>query len=271
MPVKVDTELASERNRLRYFEVKRLVLTRERKNYTQLIFLKTNKGWAKAFGHSAVIFVQKIAPQIKSSAKLNADRDYEVQSKEGVVSIPDIKRLTEKLENIKIKLIEEKDGVYTFALGYKISPDEYNLMREQNQTIVERTGKMALPVVLMPNLLEDIKALYAVIFWEVRNMDGVVREMIGKDLVEMVGEMVEDYVVMARNTKSDVKAYLTKAMEDIEEVNGKYFVLDTLRIVNEKKLFEIAMAITKVRHQILYEMKRQGMKDIEKEYGGVWK
>lgn len=262
--------LRNERNRLRYFETKRIVLTREKKNYNQLIFMRATGDWVKAFSHSAVFFVEKIAPQIGSAAKLNNDRDYEVRS-EVVVSIPDIKKLTEKLKQIGIELLEEKDGIYTFSLGYRIPPDEYNLMREQNQTIIERTGKMILPVVLMPDLLEDIKELFNTVFWEVRNMDGAVREMVGAPLVGSAKEMIIKYVKMSRNTESDVRAYLEDAMDDIESINGTYFVLDSLRIVSEKKMFEIAMEISKVRSQIVYEMKHQGMQDINKKYGGIIK
>ncbi|MBQ3468009.1 hypothetical protein IJH19_00475, partial [Candidatus Saccharibacteria bacterium] len=55
-------QLRSERNRLRYFETKRIVLTREKKNYNQLIFMRATGDWVKAFSHSAVFFVEKIAP-----------------------------------------------------------------------------------------------------------------------------------------------------------------------------------------------------------------
>ena len=259
--------IQEEQNKLRYFESKRIVLTREKKNYTQLIFMRASGEWLKAFNHSAVFFVQKIAPQIKSAARLQEDRDYEVKA-EVVVSIPNIERLTQKLKQIDIELVEEKDGIYTFALGYRIPADEYNLMREQNQTILERSGKMALPVVLMPNLLEDIKELFTTVFWETRKMEGAIREMIGTDMVKIPRDMIAKYTSMARNTESDVHIYLEDAMNDIETMNGIYFALDTLRIIDEKKMFEIATKIARVRNQIIYEMKKQGMKDVDAKYKG---
>ena len=263
--------LASERNRLRYFERKRMVLVREKKNYTQLIFMESSGTWVKAFSHSAIIFVQKIASAIGSKARLVEDRDFEVRSDTGVVSIPNVEILIEKLKKIGIELIEKKEGVYTFSLGYRIPADEYNLMRQQNQTIIERTGKMALPTVLMPELLEDIKELFRTTFWEIRNMDGAVRELIGKDMVKTAQGMVVKYVVMSRDPNSDVKAYLKEAIEDIERFNGLYFVLDSLRIVNEKKMFEIASQTLKVRKQVIYEMKRWMSKNVDAEIEGKLK
>ena len=99
-------------------------------------------------------------------------------------------------------------------------------------------------------------------------MDGAIRILIGEELVGIARGMVEKYVVMSRDSRADVAEYLKGAIEDIEAYNGVYYALDGLRIVNEKKMFEIAMQISEVRKQIIYEMKRHKAKEIEVEHNG---
>ena len=136
--------LQSERNKLRYYERKRLVVSREKKNYTKLILFHGSKNWWKAVNKSAVYLTTDIAPRIKSNIQLREDDDYEFKV-ECVASIPNIENMTEKLKAIGISLIEEKDEIRTYLLKEPYTADQYNLLRSENDTITERAGKMALP------------------------------------------------------------------------------------------------------------------------------
>lgn len=260
-----------DKQNLRYYERKRLVITQEKKNYDKLILFRGTDNWWKAINKSAVYLALDISLLIKSNIKLREDADYEFKA-EYVASIPNIETMTKKLADLGIKLIDEKEDIYIFLLKEPYDANQYQLMLEQNKAMLEKAGEMALPYKLMPNLLEDLKELQHSVFWEVRKMDCATRELIGNDFYKSVREMLIKYTKMARSRTPDAETYLYDTMSDIETVNSFYYALDSLKsILSEKKSFEIQYLISKTRSQIIYEMKRIGMENIDKEFGGLRK
>lgn len=254
---------------LRYYEKKRIVLQREKKNQTEMIFIKSpsKNSWYKAFGRSAVYFDALYKNKIGSKAKLQADKDYQFQSREGFVSVPNIKTLAEKLERVGVELVDAKDEIYTFSLGKRIKTDEYNLLRKQTQALVERANEMIKPKEMMPNLFEDIKETFRTIFWAFKDMSDLPKLMIGRELAGLIRDIGVEYTVIAKSD-GDAEAFLDFAMENVDRADGYFLMLSPLRIMNDDKQLEIAGLLSKLRNQIIFEKKKLAVQKIENEHKG---
>ena len=254
---------------LRYYERKRIILTREKSNYTEIIFTKAPSGtWYKAFGKSAVYFTQKYARLIGSKASLKVDRDFQFRDKVGVVSIPNMDLLIEGLKKQKVELIDTENEIYTFKLPERITADEYNLMKERCETIFERANTMIRPQIMMPNLFEDAKDAFVTVFWTFRDMHEWVRRIVGSDFTKELEQIVVEYTIIAKTKDGDVEAFLTKAMERVIRTEGYFMALSPLRVVNDEKLFEIAGKLSKLKRQIIFERKKIATKRIDEENRG---
>ena len=265
---KSQKNLQSEQNKLRYYERKRLVIQKERRNYKYLILFKGSNNWWKAINKSAVYLALDISPKISSNIRLLEDSDYEFKA-EFTASTHSIEDLTRKMAVLGIDLIDETDDVRTYALKDNYTANQYNLLIENHKSDITRTEDLILPHKLMPNLLEDLKELQHSVFYEIRKLDAASRELIGTDFSKTISHMIIKYTKIARNTQSDAKAYLREALDDIETVNGFCHALDSLRLpITERKMFEFQRLISKTRDQIIFEMKREGMKDIDKLFKG---
>lgn len=269
---KADKAAATQDGRvatLRYYERKRIAMTREKSNYSELIFIKAPKeGWYKAFGRSAVYFSEKYAPLVGSKAKLKVDKDYQVKDKIGVVSIPSMELLIEQLKKQKIELIDTKNEIYTFKLPERITADEYNLLKEKSETLFERANTMIRPQVMMPNLMEDAKIAFTTVFWTFKDMHEWMRRMIGYDFVADLKWVVTEYTVLAKTKGGDAEAFLDQALEKVVRAEGEFMALSPLRIVNDEKLYDIASKLSDLRHQIVFEKKKLATKKIDAEHRG---
>lgn len=247
---------------LRYYERKQIVLTHEKKNQTEMIFFKTPSGtWYKAVEKSAVYFVMKYGKMVESKAKLQIDKDYKFISKTGCVSIPNIDNLVKKLETIGVKLASAKDDIYIFKLPERITGDEYNLMREQSRTTIERANKMIRPKDMMPNLMEDAKEIFTIVFWTFRDMNEQAKRIIGDDFAMALRDIVIGYTEMAK-TKGEPKEFLEMAMQKVTEADGYFMAVSPLRIIKDDKLLQIAEGLMKLRNQIVFEQKKIAVKEI---------
>ena len=247
---------------LRYYERKQIVLTHEKRNQTEMIFYKTPSGtWYKAIEKSAVYFASKYAKMVESKAKLQIDKDYKFASKTGCVSIPNIDNLIKKFEVIGVKLVSAKDDIYIFKMPERITGDEYNLMREQSRTTIERANKMIRPKDMMPNLMEDAKELFTTVFWTFRDMNEQSKRIIGDDFATAIRNVIVGYTIMVK-TNGDPKEFLDKALLKVAEADGYFMAVSPLRIIKDDKLLQIAEQLAKLRNQIIFEQKRIAVREI---------
>lgn len=254
---------------LRYYERKRIVLAREKHNQNELIFIKApTTTWYKAFDKSATYFAAKYAKLIGSKATIKIDRDYQFQSKIGVVSIPNMEAMIEKLKKVNIELIDTKDEIYTFKLNERITIDEYNLMREQSEAVLERANKMIKPKEMMPNLLEDAKDVFQTVFWTFRDMHEWARQRVGAEFADELRGIIVDYTVLVKSKELEAEEFLDRAMERVCRADGCFVALLPLRIVNDDKMLEIATKLLKLRNQIIFERKKLAVKKIDAENHG---
>ena len=252
---------------LRYYERKKIVLTKEKHNLSEIIFIKTPKGtWWKAFERSAIYFLEKgYTNEIGSRAKLQVDEDYRLKSKLGFVSNPNIEKLSAGLQKVGLKLVESSDQIRVFKMPKPVTEEEFNELHEKNMLMVERANSLVVPKLMMPKLFEDAKELGMMLFRTFSHMTEWTNQTIGLDMTKAIMDIVERYVEEAKSGGEDPEKFLLWALHQVDIADGKYAMLSALRIVDDKKLFEIAEALAKLRAQIGAERKRLAIKKIDDE------
>ncbi|MBQ6605972.1 hypothetical protein IJH66_03315 [Candidatus Saccharibacteria bacterium] len=183
-----------------YLERKKKLFEFEKTNYGKIVFLRGTKGYWLVGGHSAIILVNKIAPEIKVRMALKRDTDFDIKFKEGVINLKNLGFYKERLDNsVYLERGEETEDYFFYKLKTRISEKEFDLLfrskeiqRQKLQSMIEKSVpmpklmrkmndvlKLAYRIylkrtdatrknVIVPNLLEDIRIAHKTMLLVVR-------------------------------------------------------------------------------------------------------
>ncbi|MBR3204459.1 hypothetical protein IKF81_02125 [Candidatus Saccharibacteria bacterium] len=139
---------------------KRRLFEFEQTNFDRIIIILATKGYYCMYGHSAVMFINKIAPELRIRAVLRRDSDFEAKFQEGVVSFKNIDFYKDKLlGSVYLKKISETKEEIVFGFKQKISKAEYNLLvksREIKRQSIEQKIQKSLPLPNLNNKLSEV-------------------------------------------------------------------------------------------------------------------
>lgn len=254
---------------LRYYEKKKIVYQRDKDNQTMMMFIKapSKKEWYKGFGKTAIYFLSFYKEKIGSKAKLQVDRDYQLQFNEGFVATPNIIVLADKLKPLGIRMEEEENGIITFHMNRRVKADEYNLLKAELHAPSQRANEIIKPKEVMPKLFEDTKAAFATIYRVFNNMSDFPKQALGIEMARLLLEIGEEYAVLAKDG-GDAEAFFDLATENVSKADGIFLMISPLNIIGDKKQLEIAQLLSKLRHQIVEERKRKAVNTISEQYYG---
>lgn len=258
------TKAGQDKKKL-YLETKRRLLEYEAENYTQIVVMKTQDDkWWKMFGHSAVFYKYLVAKRMKFRVKLLPDTDYDVVSEQGVVAIDSIEALQDKMKRAKIYPVKTTKAVVIFDLGERVTEQDYVLMLKEDEMRLAMTNKLILPEERVTELNVKVRDLHKLVHESVRKMDGVSREVFAN---EMEQKMVKLQLLVTRAARgtAEMDYCLNKAYDVTEDLYGYTLIIMNLRLLEPKKIYDIAEAVVALERQIKKEIKKLAMEKTEKE------
>ena len=144
-----------------YKKHKEMIFKLENGNLSHVYLLKSNNGYWKAFGYSALILSEIFGKKHDIKIKINIDRDYH-PFKEGSVSFRGLEKPESLLELEQAKLREgdspEPDFIRAYRLKKPISKDELEILRQKYINDVEKINETL-----------KIKKMYPDIFYNIKN------------------------------------------------------------------------------------------------------
>lgn len=209
----------------KYNERKKLVYEAEERNFQHLVMFLASDGEnpekKKKFyvmgGHSALIFASEIAPRIqKKRVILRPDLDNtDCRFKTGLCYIGDISGMTERLKEIGVERIKPKkkseDGnevIVYFKLPRKYEVEEVKQMLKTLKKEKEDVNKVLYSPKVYPNIHKHILVLRRLVYYKVKNMQPIERDLVGMRLIEPIFEIMALYdKVVSGVVDDEVAAY----------------------------------------------------------------
>lgn len=243
----------------KYETIKTAVKNLEEKNYQNLILFRSGKEWYKMGGNSLLIYLNKIAPQLKIKPNIQPDTDYtKIIFEDGLISFRGIENLRTKLERLKVLgTVKENEGMVIFELTFKVDIAQLKNYKVELYDERERTLKTLTPeITVAPRLYGDFRHLQKRIFEIVRKMGGYEREYNGN--------------LMAEYSRKIIKYYLMMNAKMVNEKNGWKEILNLVKMLMMELTF--AMELKYVNPDVgarisgeLIEIRR----GVEKEIGRI--
>lgn len=161
-----------------YVEYKRKLMVFEESNFGNLALLCSTHGFYKMFGNSLYFYAFDIAPKLNLDARVYSDGDYEDKSEAGVISVRDIKALTEALAKLKIKPATMKDktgNLVIFRLPWKYTKEELEKFIEQNTYKLHKYNHVIIAENTIPVLYLNLNELLKACYENVRRLEPTAR------------------------------------------------------------------------------------------------
>ena len=240
-----------------YVEYKQKLMSLEEKNFSNLILLRSTRGFYKMFSHSLYFYVFDIAPKLNLDAKVYSDGDYEAKSEAGVVSLRDIEALAKALTKLKIKRVKTSDttgNLVVFKLPWQYTEKELEKFVDQNTYKLHKYNHVILVENSIPVLYLNLNELLKVSYENVRRLEPVARETLGNILVEMSAEMVRIYIEFSNGRISEDLG-LKNIRSRLNKVKSQVKILADLKLWNARTYARIGEIIIKIQDIVDLQMK----------------
>lgn len=166
---------------------KRKMVKFEKDNYNCIAFMRGMDGYWLAGGHSAVIYYNKIMPELGLCNTFRKDNDFEVRFPDGVISVKKIKKYKEKLvesKYIEPKVVEKPDGV-VFKLKDALTPEMYEVLARSEEIRREKLLNLVSSSAVMPKTLMALRDVMKFAYNGVmKHSDKEVREYLTYRLID---------------------------------------------------------------------------------------
>lgn len=255
----------AERKRLQreYNDRKIKVMEREKTNDRMVILFRDNGDWWKIVGRSVIYYTRIIVPRIRGKdVQVWNDDDFVAQSKEGEIRVPNLEKFFEEVERIGYKVEKPNEDYAYVKLNNKITEEELNRLRKENEHIWGMTEKILQPVVMWPTLKAESIILLRMIWEQTRKMDAPQRALLGDALAK---QMID--VVLCINNAAHGFCSPKEALECMKEhmgrVDGYMLIVVNLRLFNVARIYDLTTQMEKVKKIIARELKISEKKDAE--------
>ncbi len=210
-----------------YLERKEKLLTLEKGNWERIIFMRGTGGYWMLAGHSAVIFANQVAPELKIRVVLRKDTDFDHKSKEGVILLKNVEFYKTRLLNSgQAELEKAEENFILCRLKRKMSETEYDLLRRSKEIRRQKLEGMILKNSPMPKLnqglTDTLKLTYK--FYN-KHSEKIERGFILDKLVDSV-RMAHKAMLLAAREETPreealkrIKRELSMALCDLQQVS----------------------------------------------------
>ena len=261
MPKKSAKETAQDRKSYNLRKAKLFEL--EKDNYGHLYLMRARKPefW-QICGHSAVIFMNVIAPMIGVRSILRKDTDYDHTFKEGVVTLGNLEFHEKKLKSCEeLELEKETENFISFRLKHKVSEEEYELILHDKEVKKKSLENEIAKTHALPSLQLKMEQILAICYRFYRKYtDAIDREL----LVGMVFDQVRlahKILFMVCRAEEDKKVGLLKIKGILERVPCDMVQILQLEVWPAEKCILFNSHITEAINAIDAELKRAKLID----------
>ncbi|MBQ3294631.1 hypothetical protein IJG98_02805 [Candidatus Saccharibacteria bacterium] len=217
---------AIKEERKEYLERKQKLLALEKENYARIIMMRATRGFWMTGGHSAVILVNKIAPELKIRIALRRDTDFGDKFKEGVTTFKNLGFYKEKLKLSEyVKLEKEEDDFIVYKLVKKISAAEYDVLLRSKEIRRQKLDGMIVKSIPMPTLNVKLSEVLRLTFkFYSKHSDALLRAFIVEKLADEIRTAHKTFVLICREEIGamagllKVKKILSYALADVEQI-----------------------------------------------------
>lgn len=221
----IDKQVIKEERRA-YLERKKKLFELERENYNHVIMMRGTQGFWMTGGHSAVILVNKVAPELKIRIALRRDTDFGEKFKEGVTTFKNLGFYKEKLKLSECVKLEKEEGDFIFyKLARKISVTEYDVLRRSKEIRRQKLEGMIVKSVPMPTLNAKLSEVLRLTFkFYSKHSDALLRGFIVDKLADEIRTAHKTFVLICREEVGamagllKVKKILSFALADVEQI-----------------------------------------------------
>ncbi len=227
MARKAGTKTAEKDEKKEYLERKKRLAAFEEKNYDRIVFLKATKGYYVVGGHSVVILVNKIAPELKIRVAPRRDTDFGVKFKEGVINLKNLDFYKERLIHsvYLFEEFEEKDDALIFKLKKKVSETEYKLLLKSKELRRQKLQAMIEKSTPMPKLNMKLTEVFRVTYkFYVKHSDALSRPFLIQKLSDDIRIAHKTMILIfreqvpARKGLLKIRTQLELAMCDLSQI-----------------------------------------------------
>lgn len=256
----------SEKKKARelYLKHKMALLEKERDNYSKLYLLKTDGGWYKLFGHSALFLAKYLTNRVGKTYNLNFDNDYGVRDKNGSISVPGnkIEEFKLRMKHAKINLVNEWEYGLEFEIGERLSEEDVVNLEAEDEYITAKANELVLPHAIMPELRIQVKEMTHLMHTTISNQSKLTKTAFLFDMEKEAVEMDRLVIAMGRGV-IEIDECLEKLLEKVEIMYEYITVVADLDLVPPKKYYNAVKKIRLVEDQIKREMKKQAIRKVE--------
>lgn len=219
-----------------YYDAKCYVLSKEETN-NQYIYLfsslgNEDDGWYKIGGNSLLFYKTLLAPRLGRIATLREDNDKIHQFRSGVVSVRWGNKLMVEAESLGYKTSKIQYGIIVIDLMKEYSESEIKGLKETVKAERAKLRKMITPKNNYPNLMMAMNKLVAVLPSKVKKLDKAYREVLGRELLEPMAELLKIYFRFA-NGEMERKDAKLEMLERVDDLSAMLYLMD------ESKMLEI--------------------------------
>lgn len=185
-------------------EAKRRAFALEMDNNSQLILFRSMQNYWKMGGVSALEYYYHIAQKIGvPSVAIHSDRDLYSRFKDGIVSIRFLSKFDERLGKVGIKFDKEESGVRIYNLGYTLTRDSIEEMRNERITLLRRANQNVLPKDVNPDIYAKLKRLLQIVYAKAKKMNVIDRAFLGDRTLVALRQSVLYYVRYCNSGQTD--------------------------------------------------------------------
>lgn len=269
---KIMTEAGLSQEKAEYYVRKQRVLDREEKNYTKIIFFRSNGNWWKICGNSVLYFDKLVRGRIPGTFNLMIDSDSGSKSKDGIINIKNIE-LT--IESIKDKLgmkesklsDKEKENRREILLGRKVTIEELKGLRQESKQQRAAIEKMITPDTTMNELKREVMELVRRTREVVKRLDASLQRQLGDPLMQAATDMVIKICYSASGRISELEA-LSGIIEAVERYDAYLLVALNIQCFKDEELRDLGTLFLQVKRKASRDLARV-MKQYKKEKTAV--
>ena len=242
-----------------YVECKKKVMDYEVDNYTTLVFLRSTNGFYKIFGHSLLFYVSDVVPKLDLSVNVYSDGDHDAKSETGVVSIANLLELEKSFKKLGIKKAKATDktgNVLIYDLPWKYTEKDVERLVEQNNIKKRRFNHVVMAENINPTLFVNLNDLTKACYENVRRLEPVARDTMGKMVIEACTEMVRCYIEMG-NGRIKESAGLEHIKRLLNKIKAQAMILSDLRLWNARTYARIGDIIIKTQDILDMQLKSE--------------
>lgn len=236
-----------------YYDAKSYVLELEKKNRRNIYLFpsigKIPDAWYKVGGNSLLFYKNFLAPRLEREAKIRDDSDKVYWFHHGIVSVKWGNKLMSEAEGLGYKASRIEYGIIVIDLLKDFADAEIREMVEVVKKERSKPKRLIKPKENYPAIVMAMNELVRVLPSKIKKLDKDYKNVLGKELLEPMAEMLKIYFRMAngRMEKRDAKLEMLERTDDIAAM---IYMMDEAQMLNVTVRTAMGENVVKIRRAI---------------------